>query len=138
MKTSRNNCIPVIPFLVLFTGLLSASVQGQDLENKTFEISMHDVNMPDDAKTDVLTFKHGKLDSKECLPYGFSPSAYTSHKEKNGVVFKAACHSEKEGEMIWNGTVNGNSIQGNILWKKDGQKDITYEFKGGLKKKSST
>jgi len=42
------------------------------------------------------------------------------------------CQSEKEGEMLWNGKVTGNHIQGKTVWKKTGQKDITYEFTGNL------
>jgi len=60
--------------LAIFVGLIPIGVHSQQLDNKTFNIFMKDVNTPDKVQQDVLKFVNGKLDSKECQPYGFSPS----------------------------------------------------------------
>ncbi len=110
------------------------SLKAQKLDNQTFTIQMNEINKPESVQEDLLMFSEGQLDSKECRQYGFSPSPYTTSHTKDKITFSAVCTSDIEGEMIWKGTVIANQIDGKVLWKKEGQKDIEYSFKGKLKK----
>jgi hypothetical protein len=76
---------------------------------------------------ETVSFKNGQFESPECSKWGFGPAVYTS---PDGRSFSATLMSDAEGRMDWQGTVDGKSISGGYVWKKAGQNDITYTFKG--------
>ncbi|PWT90299.1 MAG: hypothetical protein C5B54_07420 [Acidobacteria bacterium] len=123
---------------LLFAGLLiavcalvyaaAASLDGKTFEGKTGEKGKTE------AHDDSLMFADGKFHSSACDQYGFTPVAYKA-SQKNGVTtFTAEASSEKEGKINWKGTIKGDDCDATLVWKKAGQKDVEYWFKGSVKK----
>ncbi|HET6267555.1 MAG TPA: hypothetical protein VFG11_07545 [Acidobacteriota bacterium] len=103
------------------------------LDGKTFD-GLSGMTGKEAADKDTLSFADGKLHSSSCDQYGFKPSDYTAHKDEDKIKFESTSDSEKEGKIVWKGTVTGDSIEGTMVWSKSGQKDIEYWFKGSLRK----
>jgi hypothetical protein len=124
----------ILLILTLFVGALVAYAAAGLLDGKTFE-----GDTGTDGKTtvntkDTVSFADGKLHSTGCDQYGFTPSDYKAHQDGDKIKFESTATSEKEGKMVWKGTVTGDSCEGTMVWSKKGQKDIEYWFKGTLKK----
>lgn len=123
-------------FLVCLFFILSMSCSqnpSKTLDGKSFQISTWDVNHPEKQDPESLVFKNGLLDSEACHQYGFTAAPYQSIVTNGEWRFTCLMKSPAEGEMFFEGLIKDNNISGTILWKKSGQGDIKYEFKGGLK-----
>ncbi|HEY3125091.1 MAG TPA: hypothetical protein VGK70_13650 [Thermoanaerobaculia bacterium] len=86
------------------------------------------------GEQDEFLFKGGKFRATGCDANGFTEASYTIAQSDISTSFEAEAHSPKEGTMKWKGTVKGETIEGTAVWTKKGQADITYSFKGTLKK----
>jgi hypothetical protein len=106
---------------------------NKTLDGKSFQVSSWDVNHPEKQDPDLIAFKNGMLDSESCHQYGFSAAPYTSKMENNQQTFRSMISSPAEGTMIIEGKTSDNLIEGSMVWKKQGQNDIQYGFKGSLK-----
>jgi hypothetical protein len=78
---------------------------------------------------DTYEFKGGTFHSTACDGYGFKAAAYTATANGEVIKFESTTHSDKEGEMVWKGTVKGGHMEGTIVWTK-GSQAIDYWFKG--------
>jgi len=84
---------------------------------------------------DTLIFHDGKMRSTACDAYGFGEGAYTATVNSYATDFSAKTVSVKEGTIEWKGTFyGGDTLEGNYVWTKSGQKPITYWFRAKLKK----
>ena len=87
---------------------------------------------------EAIVFEKGKVISTTFSPYGFSTTAYTAEKSKDGsITFKSELNSSKPGnekeKLKLEGTVKGNSLTGTAFWtKKDGKK-AEFEIKAEKK-----
>ncbi|MCI0447730.1 hypothetical protein L0152_31520 [bacterium] len=63
-----------------------------------------------------------------------TPAPYTTKTQGDTTTFESVAKSENEGEISWNGTVQGDTCEAALVWTKPGQKPIEYWFKGSLKK----
>lgn len=127
---SRFNYFSII--LLLFA-VTCANKADKSLDGKSYLLLTWDVNYPDKKDKDVLVFKNGRIDSEACHQYGFKAAAYKSTLENEKVSFSGTISSAAEGTIMIGGIANNNQIEGNMLWKKAGQADIKYGFKGQLK-----
>ena len=124
--------------LAFVTFNLSANAQNTNtsaqnkasLDGKTFYVMGHDVNHPEKPERDTIQFMNGKMSSNGCKQYGFKMSAYTATTANGKTTFTCVCHSDKEGQISWSGSVDGKNISGTYLWHKEGQNDINYAFSG--------
>lgn len=99
------------------------------LDGKTFAI----VSKSSEGETkDSLTFKDGTFDSLDCQQWGFTAASYVATPEGAGHKFVVTTKSEKEGQMVWEGTVDGDKISGKTVWTKEGQAPIEYTFEGAV------
>jgi len=120
--------------LVSFAGVSRAA---GELDGKTFAVEVTEKGKEAaEAEKDQLIFKDGKFRSPGCDEYGFTEVAYTASAKDNKVAFDAVAKSEKEGEIHWTGTVQGDAVEGSFVWTKSGQDAIEYSFKGSLQKPS--
>ena len=79
----------------------------------------------------LAIFKNQLLEGSECGKWGFVPSPYTTEPMADGSIkFSSVMQSPNEGKMVWDGTANGKSIEGKIVWSKAGQDDINIVFRG--------
>ncbi|MBK8953970.1 MAG: hypothetical protein IPM34_00230 [Saprospiraceae bacterium] len=119
---------------LLVLSLLSCTQkQAESLDGKTFQIGAWEVGKPDKQDPDVVSFANGQMDSEACHQYGFSPAPYTVELVNGKLSFKCTTKSESEGEIDFEGSYSQNTIEGKFVWRKEGQDNINYEFKGSLK-----
>ena len=103
------------------------------LDGKTFIGEVGDQGKAKGDKDEFL-FQAGKFRSTACDKYGFSDAAYTTRREGGALTFSAETISSKEGKMVWNGTIRGNTVEGTALWQKaEGKTPQAMWFKGSLK-----
>lgn len=81
---------------------------------------------------DTITFEGGQFHSAACDAYGFGKAPYTSAKVGDSIVFTAETTSEKEGRMVWTGTVVAHKLEGTATWTKPGQRAVEYWVKAEL------
>ncbi|MBK7975090.1 MAG: hypothetical protein IPK07_18010 [Deltaproteobacteria bacterium] len=81
---------------------------------------------------DTLRFDGGLFHSTACEAYGFGRAPYTAAKVGDAIVFTAETTSEKEGRMVWTGTVTSHKLDGTATWTKPGQRAIEYWVKADL------
>ena len=112
--------------LVLGAGVAEAG-RGK-LDGKTFKVMITEPGRK--AYPDTLVFTNGTFDAAECHQYGFKATPYTG----DAGSFATTAKSEKEGTIVWSGTVKGDAIEGKLAWTKAGQAAITYTFAGALQK----
>ena len=86
-----------------------------------------------ESTLDTVSFNKGTCYSTMCDAFGFSKGSYSIASFGEEIVFTATTYSESEGEMVWNGTVVGNTIDGTVVWNKEGQDRITYLFDGSTR-----
>ena len=67
-----------------------------------------------------FVFQDGRFDPLACHQYSFSATPYQATAEGGAVRFKAETLSETEGRMRWTGKVEGDRIEGMVLWIKTG------------------
>ncbi|MBK9109710.1 MAG: hypothetical protein IPM92_15390 [Saprospiraceae bacterium] len=120
--------------LFVILGQIScAQKSAETLDGKTFQVSSWETGKPEKQDPDVLVFAKGTFDSEGCRQYGFGPASYTTNVSKEGTNFKCTTKSPSEGEIDFEGSFAQNQIQGKFVWRKQGQADLHYEFKGSLK-----
>jgi len=82
---------------------------------------------------DTFIFVSGTFRSTACDEYGFNATPYTTTPEEGDVVvFDAVAFSEAEGAMTWHGRVDGEDLEGTVVWEKPGQEPIEYWFWGSI------
>jgi hypothetical protein len=81
----------------------------------------------------VFDFDKGIIDSKTCHQFGFKSAPYIAKLENGVISFYGTISSLSEGTIEIEGKVNGNQIEGTMIWKKNNQSDIKYDYKGNLK-----
>ena len=90
----------------------------------------------DATETDELRFENGKLYSVGCADWGFGRGAYSTKVEGNNISFEAVTTSPKDGKIVWNGTVNEDTIDATYIWTKKawyGERKQEKWFKGNVK-----
>lgn len=90
-----------------------------------------------DGENDTLTFEDGKFHSSSCDEYGFGKGEYITTTQGDIVYFEAKTVNSDNENMVWSGTVQGDTIKGNYVWTKDGwlgKRTKTKEFQGSMKK----
>ncbi len=81
---------------------------------------------------DTITFEGGQFHSAACDAYAFGKAPYTSAKVGEAIVFTAETTSEKEGRMVWTGTIVAHKLDGTATWTKPGQRAVEYWVKAEL------
>ena len=81
---------------------------------------------------DTLRFEGGRFHSTACDAYGFGAAPYTSAKVGEAIVFTSETTSEKEGRMVWTGTIITHKLDGTVTWTKPGQRAVEYWVKAEL------
>ncbi len=110
------------------------AVAGESLDGKTFSVKINEHGKDGEATDDEIMFKDGTFFSTDCEQYGFGAAPYEFRTKDGITLFITSATSEKEGEIQWEGKVEGDEISGTSIWSKPGQDPIIYKYKGSLKK----
>lgn len=91
-----------------------------------------------DGKNDSITFRDGLFHSKLYASRGHDKGEYTTTAQGTNIRFEATTVGPHEGEFIWTGIIEGNSINGSYVFTKKGWflfGDTTQKkhFQGSLK-----
>jgi len=135
MKGTLQRTISVAAVLAIAAMDLAAraGATAGPLDGKTFVAQTGEQGKSAESK-DTIVFRDGKMRSTACDAYGFGEGSYTSMSHPGMFMVHARTESAKEGVIVWNCTVRGDTLDGTYVWTKPGQKDITYWIKGTLKK----
>ena len=119
----------MFPLLLLCLAVLPGAIStpayaGGELDGKTFITD-------DTEKRDELRFADGKFFSVNCDKRGFPWVPYTTTGPGGPLAFAATATSEKHGQMVWTGVLDGDKLIGKYVWTKKGwfrTKTETKEF----------
>ena len=97
-----------------------ASAQTAVLDGKAFVAEAGMKGKGVEEKGDILTFKDGKFHSSSCDQYGYGQGNYKASASGDAVQFEAETQSEKDGRLVWKGTVRGSEIEGTFVHYRKG------------------
>ena len=120
----------IIAFFLLAFSTVDAQETRDILDGKTFQVQTWDITNTDLKTPKQLIFKGGMVDAPVCHEYGFFPSTYEVFEDGDKIRFKFTSESPYEGEVVFNGIVTEDGIQGTYVWRKSGREDLHYEFEG--------
>ena len=98
----------------------SAIAQTAALDGRAFVADAGMKGKDADEKGDVITFNGGSFHSSLCDQWGYSKAAYKASANGDAVQFEAETQSEKDGRLVWKGTVRGNDIEGTFVHYRKG------------------
>jgi hypothetical protein len=116
-----------------------ALAQTALLDGKAFVADAGEKGKPADEKADLVTFGGGKFHSSSCDQYGYSKGDYKATRAGDTIQWEAETTSEKDGRLVWKGTVRGSEIEGTFVhyrkgWLLNPNPDpIEHWFKGKAK-----
>jgi hypothetical protein len=131
--------VPALFTVALFAMPLAAQAQTAALDGRIFVADAGEKGKAADEKNDVITFAGGKFHSSACDQYGFGKGNYVARAAGEAVTFEAETQSEKDGRLVWKGTVRGSEIEGTFVhYRKGGffnsnPEPIEHWFKGKIK-----
>ncbi len=131
--------VPALFAVALFAMPMAAHAQIAALDGKVFVADAGEKGKAADEKNDVITFADGKFHSSACDQYGFGKGSYRANAASDAVTFEAETQSEKDGRLVWRGTVRGSEIEGTFVhYRKGGffnpnPEPIEHWFKGRVK-----
>ena len=117
----------------------AALAQAPMLEGKSFVADAGVKGKPADEKDDVITFRDGKFHSSACDQWGYGKGAYRASASGDAIAFEAETASEKEGRLVWRGTIRSDEIEGTFVHHRKGwflnpnPAPIEHWFKGRRK-----
>jgi hypothetical protein len=94
--------------------------QSGPLDGKAFTGDAGPKGKEADEKGDVITFAGGMFHSSICDQYGYSKAPYKATVVGEAINFETETQSEKDGRLVWKGTVRGNDIEGTFVHHKKG------------------
>jgi hypothetical protein len=130
---------------VLFGASLAAMPMAQAqspapaLDGRAFVAEAGEKGKAADEKADVITFAGGKFHSSACDQYGYNKGDYRAASQAGATTFEAETSSEKDGRLVWKGTIRGNEIEGTFVHYRKGwmlnpnPEPVEHWFKGQAK-----
>jgi len=122
---------------VMFT--LPALAQTAALDGRVFIANAGEKGKAADETGDVITFAGGKFHSSLCDQYGYNKGAYKATPAGDAIQFEAETTSEKDGRLVWKGTIKGSEIEGTFVHHRKGwllnpnPEPVEHWFKGKAK-----
>jgi hypothetical protein len=97
-----------------------APALAQALDGRVFVADAGEKGKAADEKADVITFAGGKFHSSLCDQYGYGRGEYRVTSQGEATAFEAETTSEKDGRLVWKGTVRGSEIEGTFVHYRKG------------------
>jgi hypothetical protein len=99
----------------LFAVPAQALAQAASLDGRSFVADAGEKGKAADEKGDVLTFAAGRFHSSACDQWGYGKAAYRASADGEAIGFETETSSEKDGRLVWKGTVRGDTIEGTFI-----------------------
>jgi hypothetical protein len=90
------------------------------LDGKVFIGDAGPKGKPADEKGDLITFANGTFHSSICDQYGYTKAPYKAAARGDAIEFETETRSEKDGRLVWKGTVRGSEIEGTFVHHRKG------------------
>ena len=119
--------------------VMHAAAQTAPLDGKVFVADAGIKGKEADEKGDIITFKDGTFHSKICDQYGYGKAEYKATAQGDAIAFETETRSEKDGRLVWKGTVRGDQVEGSFIhYRKGGffnsnPAPVEHWFKGQAK-----
>ncbi|MBI2870843.1 MAG: hypothetical protein HYY14_03950 [Candidatus Omnitrophica bacterium] len=126
----------LVAVALLCAGSLAHAAAIQDLDGMTFAGELGEEGQTE-GQADTFIFENGLFESTACTPFGFSEAPYTSAAQGDDIAFNAQTASPTDGNMVWQGTVDGDEVEGTVIWTKAGQA-TNYWFRGEIEEESAS
>jgi hypothetical protein len=97
-----------------------AQAQTALLDGKVFTGDAGPKGKEADEKGDVITFANGMFHSSSCDQWGYGKAAYKATHVGDAIQFEVETQSEKDGRLVWKGTVRGSDIEGTFVHHRKG------------------
>ena len=120
-----------ISLAIVFNTMIAVAQEGP-LDGKVF-IGQYREKHKRSVKEDELKFLKGEFHSIGYGQRGFNGGAYKAETVAGKIYFEAETVSSKQGKIIWQGIIDGDSIEVNYQWSKKGWLSDTqndYLFSG--------
>ncbi|MFN0152552.1 MAG: hypothetical protein ACKVU1_17760 [bacterium] len=124
-------------FAAALAAALAASVtlapslaMSATLDGEIYEVRISEPGK--DPIVDRLSFLNAMFVSSECIQYGFTASGYAAAVMGDAVTFEVLATSAGEGTISWTGVIEGDAIEGRMVWELEGKGAATYTFTGAL------
>jgi hypothetical protein len=126
----------LLVLILLLIALISKVEPLIAMENLTLEGNVYSTKL--NGENNILTFRAGSFQSSLYAERGYDKGKYTTVIKGDSILFEARTLSPHDGEILWSGVVEGNSIKGSYLYTKKGWflfGDITRKknFNGSLR-----
>jgi hypothetical protein len=79
-----------------------------------------------------LSFAEGKFHSRTGDAKAFPEVPYRVMKLGETMTFRADTVSQRDGKMSWNGRIQGDHLEANLIWTGADGKQDTYTIKAKL------
>jgi hypothetical protein len=115
-----------------FSPMLSAAA-APTLDGRSFVIELVESDSGKAQGKDTLVFAEGLGDCQAAgKKYGYAKgqSTVVKGKAKGELTFRFVMASAEHGELLFEGTVQGKSVQGKRTWSKPGKTAIVHSFSG--------
>jgi hypothetical protein len=136
----RNWILQSIPALAIVSfAAMPLAAQTAALDGRVFVADAGEKGKAADEKSDVITFADGTFHSSSCDQYGYSRGEYKATGSADAIAFEAQTQSEKDGRLVWKGTVRGDVIEGTFVHYRKGwllnpnPEPVEHWFKGKVK-----
>ena len=136
----RNWILATIPALAIVSfAAMPLQAQVAPLDGRAFAAEAGENGNAADEKNDVITFAGGKFHSSACDQYGYGKGEYRASATGGAVSFEAETQSDKDGRLVWKGTVRGSDIEGTFVHYRKGwflnpnPEPVQHWFKGHVK-----
>ena len=136
----RNWILATIPALAIVSfAAMPLQAQVAPLDGRAFAAEAGENGKAADEKNDVITFAGGKFHSSACDQYGYGKGDYRASATGDAVSFEAETQSDKDGRLVWKGTVRGSDIEGTFVHYRKGwflnpnPEPVQHWFKGHVK-----
>jgi hypothetical protein len=119
--------------------MAQAQSPAATLDGRAFVAEAGEKGKAADEKADVITFAGGKFHSSACDQYGYNKGDYRAASQPGAMTFEAETSSEKDGRLVWKGTIRGNEIEGSFVHYRKGwllnpnPEPVEHWFKGQAK-----
>ena len=126
----------LLAFVSIFS---SARAESGLLDGKVFIADAGEKGKAADEKNDVITFRDGRFHSSVCDQWGYNKGLYKATAEGEAILFDAETVSEKDGRLVWKGTIHGDTIEGVFThyrkssWFRKNPAPLEHWFKGKVK-----
>ena len=84
------------------------------------------------GEPETLSFADGKFRTKTGDAHGFPEVPYRAMKLGETMTFRADAVSPRDGKMSWNGRIQGDHLEANLIWTGADEKRETYTIKAKL------